>query len=1035
VYNRTAQHSTAQHSTAQHSTALTNFLSFFRERLTAFILVLIFAVSFVSSAQATDKTLPGSENYTANDGDNLTGSTSGTVTIANNAKITLNGATITGGIVCEGSATITLVGENNVGVTSLADALIYKTAGIQIGGTGTTLTIKGNGSLSATGGSIVIEGGTITANGGNGIGIGNVGNSKTASIGDIVIKGGTVNASLGKGYIYNGSTATIGVIKIYDTIVKVDASKITKSVTYMHVENNNETDVTNSASTYFTIIEDGDRRVITPKDDNDYTITIAGSIEHGTIACAETTAKYGDKITITATPDFGYRLSRLDVKDADNNDVVSTGNSFFMPKSNVTVSAVFEQGTHGTTEFVWGYFGLDSFVKEATIYDGVTTVNLQTGRSYRIIKYSEHSYSKFLLDNNTYDANIPFASGTGAFVDSNGTNFEFNGESGFYNITMTDADNGKWTVSIQKTVAVMDAIPDQPYTGSAITPDPLVLAGSLSLTKGTDYEYSYTDNTNIGTAKVTVTFKGDYVSLGTAEKTFIINPGVEKKPELSASSTSLNVYKGSSASVTVTAVGVNLTWKISGDLPAGLSGNADGNKYVISGTVSSTAESKTYEITITAENPGGKDSKEFSITVSNPPATPDPGTGGGSGGGITQPEPETPETDTTPTQEQADELVNNMDETVANSQAGQAIVEALHSDNPEQQSAAVDVVNVLNNYLKPEEIAQLKPEEIQAAVTNKAEEVKDAQAELQNNRVEDTKKPAGTDIIANSSTASEALKTANENLSVQPKVVTPEAASKSEVTEISQNLATLNESQVEDKDVNFDTVKAASENMKSADDIEIETADGDLETQAEKLEEIFNEVGGNLANAENSSGGQGVVIASVLPVMSPKSTGFFPLKVNLRNLTPGRKLNFWPSVEFFNAYVAGHGAGIMSAKISLADVKLAASEGDAFFLDAEGKPVTKISGNAAEMTVVPYLEAGKNYDSAFITADATESDLDALNELAAETEKFEEANGGQGGGGGCNAGRSEEVGSRKYLISAFLLFCLALLKNLRMKKQ
>ena len=474
-----------------------------------------------------------SGDFNAIDNDVLKGSTSHTLTIADGAAITLNGATITGGIVCEGTATITLVGTNSVSVVP------YNKAGIQIGGSGTTLTIRGDGSLTAnggdqsagiglgrtwddnaTGGSIVIEGGTVTASGDIGIGIGTVGNSQTAAIDGISIKGGTVNASLGKGYIYNGSTATVGYIKVYDGIEMVDASKITETVTYMHGDD----DVTASKADYFTIGEDGDRRIIVPKDDTDYTITIADGIEHGTITGA-TTAKYMETVTINATPDFGYRLVRLVVKDADDNDVASTGNTFLMPKSNVTVSAVFEQGTHGTTEFAWGYPGPDSFVNEATIYDGVTTVNLQTtGQSYSILKYDEYTYYNFLLDNDTYEASIPYAGGTGAFQNGNGTDFnlDYNGETGYYDITMTDAGNGKWSVSILKTAGQMDVVPDQTYTGSAITPEPTVVAGSLSLTKGTDYTYSYTDNTNVGTATVRATFQGDYESLGYVEQTFNI---------------------------------------------------------------------------------------------------------------------------------------------------------------------------------------------------------------------------------------------------------------------------------------------------------------------------------------------------------------------------------------------------------------------------------------------------------------------------------------------------------------------------------
>ena len=517
---------------------------------------------------AADKTLSGSESYMAQDGDILTGSTSGTVTIADNANITLNNATISGGIVCDGSATITLVGTNSVTGFIRYDSNIEayrRTAGIQIGGSGTTLTINGDGSLTANGaqyaagiglngawnvtedvigGNIVINGGNITANGGvgaAGIGAGftkdqNNSSERKAIVGNITIKGGTVTAvgvtavggngadGIGAGDNTYNATYQIGTVTIYDDIDKVDASSISESVTYMH----DNTDVTANASNYFTITEDGDRRVITPKDDTDYTITIADGIEHGTLTGA-TTAKYMEKVTITATPALGYRFSRLVVKDAQNNDVESTANSFFMPKSNVTVSAVFEQGTHGTTEFTWeddpGY-GPESIV-EKTIYNGVTTENLQQGSFYQI-RNADGDY--LIIDNDEHNVYIPYSGGTGTFM-TVGTNFElrYDATAGFYDITMTDAGNGKWSVSILKTVGKMDDIPDQTYTGSEITPEPLVMAGSLSLNKGTDYVYSYTNNTDAGTATVRATFQGDYASLGYVEKEFNIIPGPEFK--------------------------------------------------------------------------------------------------------------------------------------------------------------------------------------------------------------------------------------------------------------------------------------------------------------------------------------------------------------------------------------------------------------------------------------------------------------------------------------------------------------------------
>ena len=65
------------------------------------------------------------------------------------------------------------------------------------------------------------------------------------------------------------------------------------------------------------------------------------------------------------------------------------------------------------------------------------------------------------------------------------------------------------------------------YTGSALTPKPVVIykasedAQAVTLTEGTDYELSYRNNTNPGTATVVVTGKGKYQ--GAVEKNFTIN--------------------------------------------------------------------------------------------------------------------------------------------------------------------------------------------------------------------------------------------------------------------------------------------------------------------------------------------------------------------------------------------------------------------------------------------------------------------------------------------------------------------------------
>ena len=59
------------------------------------------------------------------------------------------------------------------------------------------------------------------------------------------------------------------------------------------------------------------------------------------------------------------------------------------------------------------------------------------------------------------------------------------------------------------------------YSGQQQRPEPIVTDGSAVLQKDTDYELSYEDNINAGTAKVIITGKGNYKD--TVEKTFTIN--------------------------------------------------------------------------------------------------------------------------------------------------------------------------------------------------------------------------------------------------------------------------------------------------------------------------------------------------------------------------------------------------------------------------------------------------------------------------------------------------------------------------------
>ena len=74
-----------------------------------------------------------------------------------------------------------------------------------------------------------------------------------------------------------------------------------------------------------------------------------------------------------------------------------------------------------------------------------------------------------------------------------------------YKLTVTPADLNSGNTVIEVTNANSLV-----YTGKALTPEVKVTYNGAELARDTDYEVSYTNNTNAGTATVTVDGKGNY---------------------------------------------------------------------------------------------------------------------------------------------------------------------------------------------------------------------------------------------------------------------------------------------------------------------------------------------------------------------------------------------------------------------------------------------------------------------------------------------------------------------------------------------
>ena len=113
-------------------------------------------------------------------------------------------------------------------------------------------------------------------------------------------------------------------------------------------------------------------------------------------------------------------------------------------------------------------------------------------------------------------------------------------------------------VFTKTTIAIssVDTVPDQTYTGNAIEPKLRVYAAVAGkktlLTEGTDYKVTYSNNTNEGVAKATITGIGSYA--GTQTVTFNIK---KQDAEISASIVSKTVFTGNPIKPSVTVLSGN----------------------------------------------------------------------------------------------------------------------------------------------------------------------------------------------------------------------------------------------------------------------------------------------------------------------------------------------------------------------------------------------------------------------------------------------------------------------------------------------
>ena len=211
-------------------------------------------------------------------------------------------------------------------------------------------------------------------------------------------------------------------------------------------------------------------------------------------------------------------------------------------------------------------------VPASLLYEGENIVWLDktTEPRYRI---SNNELKFWGSDNNTIT--VPYVGGEYAFSDNGGSNFRVN-QSGFYVFTLTDRGGENWFVSVLKLKSMLNcdvaSIPTQVYTGSAIEPDVTVKDGKTPLYPE-DYEVTYSNNVNVGTATVTITGKGDYS--GETAATFTIIPKAVTNDGITIAAIADQTYTGSAIEPAVTVTDGEKTLTLGTDYTIGYSANVN----------------------------------------------------------------------------------------------------------------------------------------------------------------------------------------------------------------------------------------------------------------------------------------------------------------------------------------------------------------------------------------------------------------------------------------------------------------------------
>jgi len=363
-------------------------------------------------------------------------------------------------------------------------------------------------------------------------------NTATFEISKIKIDSSKLDVSLASdSYTYTGSSIEPSVT------VKYDGTTLTKDTDYTVTYSDNTDVGTGKATITFTGDYTGDSV------EKEFTISqasVSGATVSGLSSCEYTgEAVNPDGITVTLngktlTSGTDYELSYSNNINVGSATVTVTGKGNYTGTKTATFKVTAASISKATVTASDCEYTGSALEPSVTVVLGEKTLTL--GTDYTV------AYS-----NNTNKGTATVTvTGMGNYTDSASGTF-----------TIAAAVISSATVTMDNSFA---------YTGSAIEPEITVTLGNKTLTKDTDYEVAYTDNTNAGTATATITGINSYA--GEIVKTFEITPLSIEDTTITTTAIGVQFYTGEAVTPNFTIVvsgkelvnGTDYTYTTTGDL-------------------------------------------------------------------------------------------------------------------------------------------------------------------------------------------------------------------------------------------------------------------------------------------------------------------------------------------------------------------------------------------------------------------------------------------------------------------------------------